>query len=108
VVTVKASQKIFTDNEVANLTGICVDHLHNFARPPSGVYRARCGSSGNSGGSVAVHLVGPYGAGDTVSALHALSRGSPPGGRPGRLSFFPYRVFLRSPGKIGGLFCFRE
>src|SRR5258708_39885718 len=31
-VTVKASQKIFTDNEVANLTGICVDHLHNFAK----------------------------------------------------------------------------
>lgn len=32
VVTVKASQKIFTDNEVANLTGICVDHLRNFAK----------------------------------------------------------------------------
>lgn len=32
VVTVKASQKIFTDSEVANLTGICVDHLHNFAK----------------------------------------------------------------------------
>ncbi len=32
VVTVKASQKIFTDSEVANLTGICVDHLRNFAK----------------------------------------------------------------------------
>ncbi|HVS73837.1 MAG TPA: hypothetical protein VHE23_00310 [Candidatus Acidoferrales bacterium] len=32
VVTVKSSQKIFTDDEVATLTGICVDHLHNFAR----------------------------------------------------------------------------
>jgi len=32
VVTVKASQKIFTDAEVATLTGICVDHLHNFAK----------------------------------------------------------------------------
>ena len=32
VVTVKASQKIFTDSEVATLTGICVDHLHNFAK----------------------------------------------------------------------------
>ena len=32
MVTIKASQKIFTDNEVANLTGICVDHLHNFAK----------------------------------------------------------------------------
>jgi hypothetical protein len=32
VVTVKSSQKIFTDDEVARLTGICVDHLRNFAR----------------------------------------------------------------------------
>jgi hypothetical protein len=32
MVTVKASQKIFTDSEVATLTGICVDHLHNFAK----------------------------------------------------------------------------
>jgi hypothetical protein len=32
VVTVKASQKIFTDSEVATLTGICVDHLRNFAK----------------------------------------------------------------------------
>ena len=31
MVTVKSSQKIFTDSEVASLTGICVDHLHNFA-----------------------------------------------------------------------------
>ena len=32
MVTVKASQKIFTDSEVASLTGICVDHIHNFAK----------------------------------------------------------------------------
>ena len=32
LVTVKSSQKIFTDTEVSSLTGICVDHLHNFAR----------------------------------------------------------------------------
>ena len=32
LVTVKSSQKIFTDAEVSSLTGICVDHLHNFAR----------------------------------------------------------------------------
>jgi hypothetical protein len=32
MVTVKSSQKIFTDSEVASLTGICVDHLHNFAK----------------------------------------------------------------------------
>jgi len=27
MVTVKSSQKIFTDSEVANLTGICVEHV---------------------------------------------------------------------------------
>jgi len=32
LVTVKSSQKIFTDAEVSSLTGICVDHIHNFAR----------------------------------------------------------------------------
>jgi len=32
VVKVKSSQKIFTEAEVASLTGICVEHLHNFAR----------------------------------------------------------------------------
>jgi hypothetical protein len=32
LVTVKASQKIFTHEEVVNLTGICVEHLHNFAK----------------------------------------------------------------------------
>src|ERR1051326_9243467 len=32
MVTVKSSQKIFTDSEVASLTGICMDHLHNFAK----------------------------------------------------------------------------
>ena len=32
MVTVKSSQKIFTDTEVSSLTGLCVDHLHNFAR----------------------------------------------------------------------------
>jgi hypothetical protein len=32
LVTVKSSQKIFTDAEVASLTGICMEHLHNFAR----------------------------------------------------------------------------
>ena len=32
MVKVKSSQKIFTDAEVASLTGICVDHVHNFAK----------------------------------------------------------------------------
>ena len=32
MVTVKASQKVFPYAEVVNLTGICVEHLHNFAK----------------------------------------------------------------------------
>jgi phage gp46-like protein len=31
-VTVKSSQKLFTDDEISRLTGICLDHLHKFAR----------------------------------------------------------------------------
>ena len=31
MITIKASQKIFNYAEVANLTGICAEHLHNFA-----------------------------------------------------------------------------
>lgn len=32
MVKVKSSQKIFTDAEIASLTGICVDHIRNFAK----------------------------------------------------------------------------
>jgi hypothetical protein len=32
MVTVKSSQKIFTDSEIASLTGICVEHVRNFAK----------------------------------------------------------------------------
>jgi hypothetical protein len=32
VITVRASQKIFTHAEVVNLTGICVEHLRNFVK----------------------------------------------------------------------------
>jgi len=32
VVKVKASQRIFTDAETANLTGICLEHLQGLAR----------------------------------------------------------------------------
>jgi hypothetical protein len=32
VVKVKSSQKIFTETEIASLTGICVEHLHSLAR----------------------------------------------------------------------------
>jgi hypothetical protein len=32
MIKVKASQKIFTDTETADLTGICLEHLHTLAR----------------------------------------------------------------------------
>ena len=32
MITVKASQKLFTHAEVVNLTGICVEHLHNLVK----------------------------------------------------------------------------
>jgi len=32
VIKVKSSHKIFTDTEIASLTGICVKHLHSLAR----------------------------------------------------------------------------
>jgi phage gp46-like protein len=32
MVTVKSSQKIFTEEEISGLTGICLDHLRSLAR----------------------------------------------------------------------------
>jgi phage gp46-like protein len=32
VITVKSSQKLFTEDEVSRLTGICLEHLHSLAR----------------------------------------------------------------------------
>jgi hypothetical protein len=32
MITLKASKKIFTYGEVANLTGICAEHLHSLAK----------------------------------------------------------------------------
>lgn len=32
MVTVKSSQKLFTDEEICRLTGICLNHLHGLAR----------------------------------------------------------------------------
>ena len=45
MITVKASQKIFTYAEVAKLTGICAEHLRNFARRHRLGFVARMGES---------------------------------------------------------------
>jgi hypothetical protein len=47
MVTVKASQKLFTYAEAANLTGICVEHLHNFAKRRRLGFIARAAAAGD-------------------------------------------------------------
>ena len=32
IATVRSSQKVFTEDEVSRLTGICLEHLRNMAR----------------------------------------------------------------------------
>ena len=32
MVKIRSSQKLFTEDEVSSLTGICLEHLHNLAR----------------------------------------------------------------------------
>lgn len=51
MITVNASKKIFTRAEVANLTGICVEHLQNFAKRHRLGFIARAAQSlGNEAG----------------------------------------------------------
>jgi hypothetical protein len=48
LVKIKSSQKIFTDAEVANLTGICVDHIRNFAQSRHLGFIARAAQAANA------------------------------------------------------------
>jgi len=32
MITIKSSQKVFTDEEICRLTGLCIEHLHAAAR----------------------------------------------------------------------------
>ena len=32
MITIRSSQKVFTEDEVSRLTGICLEHLRNLAR----------------------------------------------------------------------------
>jgi len=45
MVTVKSSQKIFTEQEISGLTGICSDHLRDLARSKHLGSIARAGAS---------------------------------------------------------------
>lgn len=49
MITVKASQKIFTGEEVANLTGICAGHLQNLAKRHRLGFISRTGNLENHG-----------------------------------------------------------
>jgi hypothetical protein len=48
LVKVKSSQKIFTDAEVANLTGICLEHIRNFAQSRHLGFIARAAQAANA------------------------------------------------------------
>ncbi len=73
MVKVKSSQKIFTDSEVASLTGICVDHLHNFARSRHLGFIARAAeAAGAQADQWLFTLSDLMVSDDVVSPLHAL------------------------------------
>jgi hypothetical protein len=46
MVKVKSSQKVFTDREIATLTGMCLEHLHNLARSRHLGFIARAEAAG--------------------------------------------------------------
>ena len=58
MITIKASQKLFTYREVADLTGICADHLQQFARRRHLGFVAR--STGTSEGQTDQWLFTPW------------------------------------------------
>ena len=51
MVRVKSSQKVFTEDEVTNLTGICTDHLRGLARNKHLGTLARVAAAGTEAGN---------------------------------------------------------
>jgi hypothetical protein len=49
-VTIRSSQKVFTEAEVSGLTGICPDHLRNFARRKHLGFLAKAAAAGEQAG----------------------------------------------------------
>lgn len=47
-VTIRSSQKIFTEEEVSGLTGICLEHLRNLARSKHLGFLARAAEAAGS------------------------------------------------------------
>ncbi len=52
MVRIKSSQKLFTEDEVANLTGICLDHLRSLAQNKHlGTLARAAGAAGTEAGT---------------------------------------------------------
>jgi hypothetical protein len=49
-VTIRASQKVFTETEVSGLTGICPDHLRTVARSKHLGFLSRAAAAGEQAG----------------------------------------------------------
>jgi len=84
MVTVKSSQKIFTDSEVASLTGICVEHIRKFAKTRHLGFRSRRRSRRQCR-QLALHLVRSHGFGDFVPQVQSLNSCTRPRQRTGLL-----------------------
>jgi hypothetical protein len=49
-VTIRSSQKIFTEDEVSGLTGICPDHLRTFAQRKHLGFLSKAAAAGEQAG----------------------------------------------------------
>jgi hypothetical protein len=49
-VTIRSSQKVFTETEVSGLTGICLDHLRTFARSKHVGFLNKAAAAGEQAG----------------------------------------------------------
>ena len=49
-VTIRSSQKVFTEDEVSGLTGICPDHLRTFAQRKHLGFLAKAAAAGEKAG----------------------------------------------------------
>jgi len=73
MIYVKSNQKVFTEDEISNLTGICSEHLRAVARSKhlGSIVRA-AGAAGGAGGKLAFQQHGSKFAHGPAAALRAL------------------------------------
>ena len=58
MITIKASQKIFTDKEIASLTGVCVEQLGSVAKLRNVGFLTR---TSEAAGALAFQRLSPHG-----------------------------------------------